>query len=112
MIANDWQLFYFRLFKAALDELEQAVTKLAALDPAGYKSHPKTRLLAQKLKSLGFERGLVITDEIDQNLALSSRNLGDVEVIAARQTNPVALVRHGSVLMTKQAVAKLEEMFK
>lgn len=41
-----WQLFYFRPFKAALDELEQAVTRLARQDPAGYKAHPKTRLLA------------------------------------------------------------------
>ena len=73
---------------------------------------PKTRLLAQKLKALGFDRGLVITDEIDENLALSSRNLVDVEVIAARNANPVALVRHATVLMTKKAVARLEEMFK
>ena len=73
---------------------------------------PKTRLLAQKVKSLGFDGVLVITDEVDQNLALSSRNLTNVEVIAARNTNPVALVRHPSVLLTKKAVAKLEEMFK
>jgi len=73
---------------------------------------PKTRLLVQKVKSLGFDGVLVITDEVDQNLALSSRNLINVEVIAARQTNPVALVRHPSVLLTKKAVAKLEEMFK
>ncbi len=46
MIANAWQLFYFKLFKAALDELERTVTKLARQDPAGYKSHPRTRLLA------------------------------------------------------------------
>lgn len=73
---------------------------------------PKTRMLAQKLKSLGFERGLLITDVVDQNLALSSRNLADVEVIAARHANPVALVRHASVLMTRKAVAMLEEMYK
>jgi large subunit ribosomal protein L4 len=73
---------------------------------------PKTRMLAQKLKSLGFERGLLITDVVDQNLALSSRNLVDVEVIAARHANPVALVRHGSVLLTRKAVAMLEEMYK
>lgn len=73
---------------------------------------PKTRLLAQKVKSLGYDGVLLITDEIDHNLALSSRNLTNVEVIAARNTNPVALVRHPSVLLTKKAVAKLEEMFK
>jgi len=43
---DGWQLYYFRVFKAALDELEQAVTKLAQQDPPGYKAHPKTRLLA------------------------------------------------------------------
>jgi toxin YhaV len=52
MIANGWQLFYFKLFKAALDELEQAVTKLAEHDPAGYRSHPKTRLLASVYKAI------------------------------------------------------------
>ncbi len=52
MIANGWQLFYFKFFKAALDELEQAVTKLAKQDPAGYKAHPKTRLLASIYKAI------------------------------------------------------------
>lgn len=52
MIANGWQLFYFKLFKASLDELEQAVTKLAQQDPSGYKSHPKTRLLASIYKAI------------------------------------------------------------
>lgn len=52
MIANGWQLFYFKLFKAALDELEQAVTKLARQNPTGYKAHPKTRLLASIYKAI------------------------------------------------------------
>jgi large subunit ribosomal protein L4 len=74
--------------------------------------HPKTKLLAQKVKSMGFDQVLVITAEPDSNLALSSRNLPNVEVIAAGQANPVALVRYPTVLMTKGALAKLEEMFK
>ena len=73
---------------------------------------PKTKLLAQKVKSMGFDQVLVITDELDSNLTLSSRNLPNVEVIAARQANPVALVRYPTVLLTKGAVAKFEEMFK
>jgi len=73
---------------------------------------PKTRLLAQKVKSMGFDQVLVITDELDSNLSLSSRNLHNVEIIAARQANPVALVRYPNVLLTKKAMAKLEEMFK
>jgi len=73
---------------------------------------PKTKLLAQKVKSMGFEGVLVITDAIDQNLLLSSRNLPNVEVITVRHANPVALVRFPNVLLTKAAVAKLEEMLK
>ena len=71
---------------------------------------PKTRLLAQKVKSMGLDQVLVITDEVDQNLMLSSRNLPNVAVIAARQTNPVALVRFPNLLLTRAAVAQLEEM--
>jgi large subunit ribosomal protein L4 len=73
---------------------------------------PKTKLLAQKVKSMGLDEVLVITEETDSYLALSSRNLPNVEVIAARQANPVALVRYPTVLLTRGALAKLEEMFK
>ena len=73
---------------------------------------PKTRLLAQKVKSMGFDEVLVITDEVDQNLALSARNLVNVEVMAARHANPLSLVRSPAVLLTRKAVAKLEEMFR
>lgn len=46
MIANGWRLYYSRVFKAALDELEASVSRLAESDPTGYKAHPKTKLLA------------------------------------------------------------------
>jgi large subunit ribosomal protein L4 len=73
---------------------------------------PKTKLLAQKVKSLGFEELLVITDEVDENLLLSSRNLRNVEVMSVRNANPVALVRYPHVVLTKAAVTRLEELLK
>jgi len=73
---------------------------------------PKTKLLAQKVKAMGFDEVLVITDEVDQNLELSSRNLPNVAVLAVRQANPVALVRFPHVLLTRSALARLEEMYK
>jgi large subunit ribosomal protein L4 len=73
---------------------------------------PKTRLLAQKVKSMGFGELLVLTDEVDQNLRLSSRNLPNVEVMQVSHANPVALVRCANVVLTKAAVAKLEELLK
>ena len=73
---------------------------------------PKTKLLAQKVKSLGFDELLVITDDMDENLMLSARNLRHVLVMSAGNANPVALVRFPNVLLTKGAVAKLEELLK
>ncbi len=71
---------------------------------------PKTKLLAQKIKSMGLGKVLIITDSMDDNLYLSSRNLPDVLVLEAHQADPVSLVRFPSVLMTRGAVAKIEEM--
>jgi large subunit ribosomal protein L4 len=73
---------------------------------------PKTKLLAQKVKAMGFDAVLVITDKVDQNLALSSRNLPNVMVMTVGQANPVALVHSPHVVLTKAAVARLEEMLK
>jgi large subunit ribosomal protein L4 len=73
---------------------------------------PKTKLLAQKVKSMGFDELLVITEEVDDNLRLSSRNLHNIQIMSVRHANPVALVRFPNVLLTKGAVAKLEELLK
>jgi large subunit ribosomal protein L4 len=73
---------------------------------------PKTKLLVQKVKAMGFDGVLVITDEIDENLLLSSRNLVNVEIMTARHADPVSLVRHPNVLITKAAVARFEEILK
>src|SRR5687767_5288580 len=73
---------------------------------------PKTKMLAQKVKAMGFDQVLVLTDEVDESLLLSSRNLINVQVMTVRNANPVALVRSSRVLLTKGAVARLEELLK
>jgi large subunit ribosomal protein L4 len=75
---------------------------------------PKTKVLAQQVKSLGFEQLLVITadDDMDENLMLSARNLRNVLVMSVRNANPVALVRFPNVVLTRAAMAKLEEALK
>lgn len=70
---------------------------------------PKTRLLAQKLKGMGLDSVLVITDEFDDNLFLSSRNLHKVLVLHVSEADPVSLVNYPRVLVTKGALAKMEE---
>jgi large subunit ribosomal protein L4 len=56
-------------------------------------------------------RVLIITDTVDENLYLSSRNLPDVLVLEANQTDPISLVRFSNVIVTRNAVAQIEEMF-
>ena len=73
---------------------------------------PKTKLLAQKIKSMGFEQVLIVTDAVDENLELSSRNLPNVNVVTASHADPISLIRHANVLLTKKAVAKFEELRK
>ncbi|MEI8035540.1 MAG: 50S ribosomal protein L4 [Betaproteobacteria bacterium] len=71
---------------------------------------PKTKLLVQKLKGMGIDDVLIITDGMDENLQLSSRNLHHVSVASVNETDPVTLIRHEKVIVTKSAVAKIEEM--
>ena len=72
---------------------------------------PKTKQLAAKFKSMKLDSVLVIADEVDENLYLASRNLGNVLVIEPRYADPVSLVHYKKVLVTKGAVDKLKEMF-
>jgi large subunit ribosomal protein L4 len=99
----------FRAGMAAI--LSQLVRegRLSVVDSFSLEA-PKTRLLAQKVKGMGFESLLVITDAVDQNLSLSSRNLPNVLVLAAGQADPVSLLRFDNTVITKGAVAKIEEM--
>lgn len=73
---------------------------------------PKTKVLAKKFldMGLGLDRVLIITDSIDENLFLSSRNLPNVLVLEAHQADPVSLVRFPKVLVTRNAMAKIEEL--
>jgi len=71
---------------------------------------PKTKLLAQKLKGMGLESVLVITDNLDENMLLASRNLPNVLVVEPRHADPVSLVFYKKVLITRPALGKIEEM--
>jgi large subunit ribosomal protein L4 len=71
---------------------------------------PKTKLLVDKLKVMGLESVLVLTDGVDENLWLASRNLPNVLVVDARNADPVSLVHFDKVLITKPALAMVQEM--
>jgi large subunit ribosomal protein L4 len=71
---------------------------------------PKTKALSLKLKGMGFEQVMIVTDSVDENLYLSSRNLANVLVVEAQHADPYNLVRYPHVLLTKSAVKKFEEL--
>jgi large subunit ribosomal protein L4 len=73
---------------------------------------PKTKLLAQKIKQMGLDSALVITDSVDHNLYLSARNLHNVAVLDVDHADPVSLVQFRNVILTRKAVAKFEELLK
>jgi len=72
---------------------------------------PKTKLLAAKFKAMGFDSVLVISDAVDENLALASRNLANVLVVEPRYADPLSLVFYKKVLVTKGAIEQLKEMY-
>ena len=72
---------------------------------------PKTKLFAKKIKGYGVAGPvLVVTEKLDENVFLSSRNLPDVLVLETREVDPVSLVRFNHVLLTKGAVSQFEEL--
>ena len=84
--------------------------RLAVVESMKVES-PKTKLLAAKFKAMNLQSVLVISDEVDDNLYLASRNLPNVLVVEPRYADPVSLVHYKKVLVTKGAMDKLKEMF-
>jgi large subunit ribosomal protein L4 len=72
---------------------------------------PRTKLLAAKLKAMGLGSVLIITENVDQNLYLASRNLKNVMVVEPRHADPVSMIYFDKVVVTRPAIAKLEQMW-
>lgn len=71
---------------------------------------PKTKLLVSQLEGYGVNSALLIADEVSENLYLASRNLQKVDVRDVQGIDPVSLLAHDKVLVTVDAVKKIEEM--
>lgn len=73
---------------------------------------PKTRELAKMLQDLKLVGNVLLIDnELHENLALASRNIPKVDVCGVNQINPVNLVSFEKVVLTKQAVKQIEEIY-
>lgn len=83
--------------------------RIAVVDSFELES-PKTKLAAAKLKGMGLESVLIITDLLDENVYLATRNLPNVAVVEPRYADPLSLLHYKKVLITKPAIAQIEEM--
>lgn len=101
--------------KAICTILSQLVReeRLIAIDNLAV-DEPKTKALISLLTSVASSANdmLIVVDVIDDNLALAARNIPTVSVIEASAIEPLNLLSHNSVLMTKAALAKVEEALK
>ena len=72
-------------------------------------AEPKTRLLKEKLEGMDSGKCLIVSTEVDGNLFLASRNLPHVNVIDVASIDPVSLVAADKVVITVDAVKKVQE---
>ena len=73
-------------------------------------AEPKTKNITSLMKSLDLKDALLMTDELDENLYLSSRNLYHVGVCDTQSIDPVSLIGYENVVLTKAALKKVEAM--
>jgi len=98
---------YRGALQAILSELVRQ-DRLVVLDKFEL-SAPKTSELLAKLADLGVEKGLIITAQVDGNLFLATRNVPNIYVLDVAGLDPVSLVAADKVIMTVDAVKKIEE---
>ena len=71
---------------------------------------PKTKLLVKQLGEYGIDNVLIVSDEVGENLYLAARNLHKVDVRDVDGVDPVSLIAYDKVMVTVDAVKKIEEM--
>ncbi len=71
----------------------------------------KTKKMAAVLDSLKVEKALVVLDKKDENVILSARNIPEVRTVMSNSINVYDILKYGSLVITKEAVAQIEEVY-
>ena len=95
--------------KSALTSRVQA-NKLIVLDQLTMDA-PKTKAMQNALNSLNVNKALVVTKENDANVVLSARNIPDVKTALVNTINVYDVMKYNTVVLTKDAVAAIEEVY-
>jgi large subunit ribosomal protein L4 len=102
-----------KMFRAGLCSILSKLAqddRIAVVDELSVPA-PRTKLLAEKLKAMGLGSVMIITDSLDENLVLAARNLKNVMVVEPRYADPVSMIYFDKVVVTRPAIAKLEQMW-
>ncbi len=73
-------------------------------------AQPKTKALLSKLKEFGVTDVLIVSDKPDRALSLAARNLKGVDIRTPNDADPVSLIKHEKVIMTRGALKRFEEL--
>ncbi|MBS4025104.1 MAG: 50S ribosomal protein L4 [Clostridia bacterium] len=73
-------------------------------------SQPKTKEMVQILKGLNAESALVVVNLENVNVVRSTRNIEGVKPLAATNLNVYDILKHNKLVITQDAVAKVEEV--
>ena len=84
--------------------------KLVVVDSLAL-AEAKTKEMQKVLTNLKADKALVITAADDQNVAISARNIADVQTATVNTINVYDVMRHNTVVVTKDAVASIEEVY-
>lgn len=100
-----------KMYRAAMRSIlsELARTDRLMIVEALDVEQPKTKLLVEALKGYGVDNVLIVADNVDKNLYLASRNLHKVDVRDVEGADPVSLIAYDKVMITVDAVKKIEE---
>ncbi len=74
-------------------------------------AEPKTKEMQKVLNNLKAEKALVVIAADDKNIALSTRNIADVQLSTVNSINVYDVMKHQTVVVTKDAVASIEEVY-
>lgn len=109
---KDWsQKLNRKMYRAAIQSILSELVRterLVVVDSFAVDA-PKTKDMIERLGKLGTSNVMIVTEDMSDNLFLSTRNLHQVGVCDANNIDPVSLIRFEKVIMTADAVKKIEE---
>lgn len=109
---KDWsQKLNRKMYRAAIQSILSELVRtdrLVVVESFTFDA-PKTKDLIERLDKLGTNNVMIVTEDMSDNLFLSARNLHNVGICSANNIDPVSLIRFEKVIMTAEAVKKIEE---